>query len=96
MKRIEDDHDFRERVCAWLRANDVEPDRTPVDCDPTIADGRLTIRQWVTGPDGNHGRVIDPADPNRLLTETITVPVLVEPDEDIAAWLRPGCPTCGR
>lgn len=89
------DDQFRERVCAWLTANGVDPGNTPVDADPSIADGQLTLRQWVTGPNG-HGRVIDPSDPNRLLTKTITVPLLVEPEGDVAEWVRPRCPTCGR
>lgn len=88
-----DDDQFRAEVCDWLRANGIDPARTPIHCDASIADGMLTIRQKVQR-DGRD--VFDPADPNRILEETVTVPVVVEPSPDIAEWLRPRCPTCGR
>jgi len=87
---IEDDA-FRREVCDWLRANGIDPHRTPMNPDPSIADGRITIRQKVQ----RDGRdvILDGFD---VLKETITVPLLVEPEGDIAEWLRPRCSECGR
>lgn len=90
MSKIEDDYDFRQRVCLWLSANGVEPKRTPMYPNASISAGQLTIRQKVQH-DGH-----DVVDGHEILTEVITVPVLVEPDTEIAEWLRPKCPTCHR
>jgi hypothetical protein len=94
VSRVDDDFLFRQRVCRWLEANGVDPNKTPMQADASIADGRLTIRQKVRGPNG--GDQLDPSNPNEILTEVITVPVLVEPDKEVAEWLRPKCPACGR
>ncbi len=93
-----EDESFRQRVCRWLEANGVDPNKTPMQADASIADGRLTIRQKVTLPGTNGGLVdqLDPENPNEILTEVITVPVLVEPDKEVAEWLRPKCLACGR
>jgi site-specific recombinase len=93
---LPDDHAglaARRAVCHWLRANGVDPDITPLDPQASVSDGMLTILQKV-----RHGGsdVIDPDDPQRILTETITVPVVVEPTGLVATWLAPKCPTCGR
>lgn len=90
MNKIEDDYEFRQRVCLWLSANGVDPKRTPVHPDASIADGQLTLRQK-TQRKGH-----DVVDGNDILTHVITVPVLVEPDAEVAEWLRPTCPACGR
>jgi hypothetical protein len=93
-----DDDAARRQVCDWLRANGIDPARTPMHPQASIADGRLTIRQKVSrpGPNGGLADVIDPEDPNRILEETITVPVVVEPDGVVVTWLAPRCPACGR
>lgn len=95
---LEDDYAARQQVCGWLRANGVDPARTPMHPQASISDGQLTIRQKVSrpGPNGGLADVIDPANPNTILEETITVPVVVEPTGVVAAWLAPRCPTCGQ
>jgi hypothetical protein len=85
-----DDYDFRQEICAWLTANGIDPARTPMSPDATISDGRLTIRQKIQ----RNGH--DVAVAGEVPTETITVPLLVQPAPDIADWLRPSCPACGR
>lgn len=90
---LEDDAEAREEVCAWLRANGIDPARTPMYPQASISDGRLTIRQKVRR---NGHDVIDPEEPNRIMEETITVPVVVEPTGVVATWIAPRCPTCGR
>lgn len=96
---LDDDDAARREVCAWLRANGVDPARTPMEPDASVANGQLTIRQKVGRP-SEHADVLvdvrDPADPNRVLTETITVSVVVEPTGVVATWLALRCPTCGR
>jgi len=89
---LEDDYAAREQVCDWLRANGIEPARTPMYPDASINDGQITIRQFAL-VDGES--VPDPTG-DAVMTETITVPVQVEPTGIVATWLTPRCPTCGR
>jgi hypothetical protein len=84
LPRIEDEK-FRQRVCAWLRANGVDPARTPMYPQASIADGQLTLLQWAKGPDG---RTLLNETRTAMLEEAITVPVLVMPDHDVAEWLK--------
>ncbi|GIF08678.1 hypothetical protein [Actinoplanes siamensis] len=95
MRHPETDDDFRREVCDWFRANGVDPGRLRQDPQASIADGRLTFRRVVfrelTGTP-----MMDPAEPFEPLTEVVTVPLVVQPSADIAEWLRPKCPTCGR
>jgi hypothetical protein len=88
-----EDESFRREVCDWLTLNGVSPMLTPMDCRASVADGRLTILQKVQR-DGHD--VLNPADPNTLLTETLTVPVIVPAAGAVAKWLEPRCPICGR
>jgi hypothetical protein len=84
--------EFRREICAWLRANGVDPARTPMDPYASVADGVLTIRQKVS----REGRDVVLPGGLGVLAETITVPVVVAPDARVAEWLLPRCPTCGR
>jgi hypothetical protein len=87
------DGDARKAICNWLRANRVDPNITPADPRASIANGQLTILQKVR----RNGRdLIDPTRPNEILTETITVPVIVPPPAIVQIWLAPRCPSCGR
>lgn len=87
---LHEDHDFRREVCAWLVANGIEPARTPTDPHASIADGRITLLQKVQR--GGRDLVMW----GEAVKEAVTVPLLVEPSHDVAEWLRPKCPTCGR
>jgi hypothetical protein len=86
---------LRRQASAWFRANGVDTSRLPRDPGASIADGQLTFRQHVLS-ELTGTPMIDPADANRLATEVVTVPLLVEPSHDVAEWLRLKCPTCGR
>jgi hypothetical protein len=81
---------FRREICAWLTANGIDPHRTPMNPDATVADGRLTLRQKIQ----RDGR--DVVVGGEVPTETVTVPLRVAPPPDIADWLGPKCETCGR
>jgi hypothetical protein len=86
---------LRSQVIAWFRANGVDTSRLPQDPHASITNGQLTFRRWVLSePTGTP--MIDPDDRNRLLTETVTVPLVVPPPPDVETWLAPTCPTCGR
>jgi hypothetical protein len=82
-------------LCEWLVANDIDPHDVPRGAVLSIVDGRLTYERWhrseLTG-----SVQADPQDSSRLLTETVTVSLAVEPPSDVAKCLRPKCPTCGR
>ena|SRR5688572_197883 len=86
----------RDKVCDWLNANGINPAHTPEDPRASLsADGReLTLLQKVRHPDG--GDVIDPDNPNQIMTRTVTVPVIVAPDGLVRYWLAPRCSECGR
>jgi hypothetical protein len=90
MKDPMTDDDFRREVCDWFRANGLDPKTLPAQPQASITDGQLTSLRKVqrNGCDVIHQ--------GELLVETVTVPLVVEPSPDIAEWLRPRCPTCGR
>lgn len=86
------DDDFRQELIAWFRANDVNTKALPIEPNASIADGQLTFQSKVQ----RNGRDVINASGDDVLRETLSVPLLVEPSPDIAEWLRPKCPTCGR
>lgn len=87
-----EDEDFRREICDWLQANGISPRETPAEPHASIANGQITILHKVQR---NGCDVINPTR-DGVVTETITMPLLVEPSPDVAEWLRPRCPTCGR
>lgn len=64
-------------ICAWLRANGIEPNTVPISEVPTIADGRITCRVHT----GQHTGLGDPA------CRTIVVPLVEQPPAVLAHWL---------
>lgn len=92
-----DNEDFRKKVCAWLEANGLDPAATPVEPHASIANGMLTLLQKTRRRVAS-GRMADIVDTTGygILTHTISVPLLVEPDDEVRQWLQPKCPTCGR
>jgi hypothetical protein len=86
------DEDFRREVCDWLRANNIDPRVVPVEPNLSVADGRITLLCKVQ----RDGRDVIAPNGYEVLTETVTVPLLVAPEGDVAEWVRPRCPTCGR
>jgi hypothetical protein len=95
-EHTDEHHDLLVRsVIAWFRANGVDARHLPRDSHASIADGRLTFRRFVLS-ELTGTPMLDPVESNRLATEVVTVPLLVEPSPDVAEWLRPKCPTCGQ
>jgi hypothetical protein len=92
MRHPEDDFEFRQEICTWLEANGISPRSTPMNPDASIANGTLTIRQKVQ----RDGRDVLDSTGYGILSEVVSVPVIVEPSPAVAEWLRPKCPTCGR
>lgn len=92
-RSVEEDDSFRREVCDWLEANGVSARYTPLDCRASVVDGYLTLLQMVQR-DGHD--LLDPDNPNEILKEALTVPVVVPAQGDVAEWLRPRCPECGR
>jgi hypothetical protein len=93
-ERLHDDTNFRDAVCAWVRANGIDPADVPPNTRASIVDGQLTITIRVKSAKGHH--VIDPGDEEQMLTTTVTVPVKVPPSHDVELWLAPRCSECGR
>jgi hypothetical protein len=93
-ERVEKDELFRDRLIGWLALNGINADHVPHGEQPSIVDGQLTLRMYTLSAAG--GQQIDPLDDTRCLTHTVTVPVTVEPDAEVASWLTPPCSSCGR
>lgn len=91
-ERIRTDEPFRERVLDWLRGNGIDPNQIPAHERPTLVDGRLTTRMFLLNAEGR--KQFAPSD--EILTHTVTLPIENEPTGDVATWLAPRCPTCGR
>jgi hypothetical protein len=68
------DYEYRERICAFLRANGVDPGRVPVDAYASICDGQLTV-DILADVGGYSAR------------RTIAVPLVVPPVGDVENWL---------
>lgn len=92
-QRAGEDEQFRDRLLNWLNANNINPHTVPASERPTIADGQITLRLMVCGVNG-----VPQVDPlsNTVLTRTVTLPVIVEPDGTVQEWLKPRCSGCGR
>jgi hypothetical protein len=93
-ERARTDELFRDKLLAWLAANGIDGRHVPHGERPSLADGQLTLRMFLLSQQGR--QQIDPLDDTRCLTHTVTVPVVVDPDPDVASWLIPPCPSCGR
>lgn len=91
--KVRDDATFRDRLLAWLLANGIDGRYVPAGERPSLADGNLTLRMFTLTESGH--RQFDPVS-DEALTHVATVPVLVDPDDEVSAWLTPPCPTCGR
>lgn len=85
---------FREQLLDWLRANDINPNHVPAGERPSLVDGQLTLRMHTLTANGT--RQLDPVHDDQVLTHTVTVPMVVEPNAQVARWLTPPCPACGR
>lgn len=84
---------LREQVLKWLVANEIDPGRIPSVPHMTLDGDRLTTDQKVQ-KDGRDQ--IDPATMNSVARETVTYTITVPPPPDVATWLLPRCPECGR
>lgn len=91
--RVRDDALFRARLCDWLRANGINPNQVPPNERPSLVDGKLTLQLQTLSAKGNPQ--IAP-DGETILTHTVTVPMVLPPDGEIARWLVPPCTKCGR
>lgn len=82
---------LRGPICAWLRANGLDPNRIPTYAMITIGDGKITTDQLPDGP-------VKVTPDGRVVYETITVPLIEQPPAEIAEALRlhPRCSECGR
>lgn len=85
-ERVYADEGLRNKLLAWLNSNGVNGHHVPIDARPSLADGQLTIEVHTLNEAGRPQ--IDPADETRLLTHSVTVPVIVQPDADVQTWLR--------
>lgn len=81
-----------EEICAWLRANGLDPRVVCAEANASVSDGQLTLLCKVQH-DGH-----DVLNPERtdVMRETVTLPVVVPPPPIVEIWLAPKCPTCGR
>jgi hypothetical protein len=83
--------ELREHILAWLEANGIDYRDIPAEPQMSLTDGTLTtlVRQR-----GSGGQLLIVGD--YIENTTATFPITVEPPADVAAWLMPRCPTCGR
>jgi hypothetical protein len=65
----------RERLCAWVQANDLDPKVIPMGSTIRVESDSVTVEEYAFDADGKMMR--DPHDPNSALRTTRTVPLLV-------------------
>lgn len=90
---LKDGSELWKNVLAWLRANGIRPEDIPTDPTMTIDGERLTTDVFMRGSEGQKLFTPDGMGLERA-TRTYTISVPAPPD--VAEWLRPRCPTCGR
>jgi uncharacterized protein YfaT (DUF1175 family) len=84
---------LRQHVIDWLAANGINANLIPRDPYMTLVGDQLTTDEQVRNAAGH--KQLDPVTEQvarKIVTYTITVP----PPPDVAEWLLPRCPTCGR
>jgi hypothetical protein len=91
--RLRNDEAFHAQVFDWLTAHGIDPRTVPMSARASIADGKLTIPVKIASVRGSD--VIEPFE-DQVATSTKTVPVIVEPNDDVKLWLVPRCESCGR
>lgn len=89
---LRDDRQFRDQLCDWLSANGLDPAEIPQDATITIGHSGITTEVKTRNPDGTDVFT----QTGDIVTDTVTVPLAVDPPPLVRAWLRPTCPTCGR
>ncbi|MFJ8146588.1 hypothetical protein ACIQ6R_16175 [Streptomyces sp. NPDC096048] len=81
-----------EDLCAWVRANGIDPDLVPIEHDLTIADTPdgpvIRYRAYVTEEGGT--KLVDPNRSGQPLMEEHTTPLVVEPPNDWPVYMQPG------
>lgn len=86
--------DLRGHVLEWLRANEIDLRRIPADPHMTLVGDQLTTDEKLQNANGEDQ--IAPDLPDRVQRKTVTYTISVPPPPDVAEWLLPRCPTCGR
>lgn len=84
--------EFREQICAWLRANGLDPGDIPIGASVIVSDHWITTMVWQRDAQGD--RKMNPTTGEPVLGG-VTVPMLVPPEGDVANWVMPCGPTCG-
>jgi hypothetical protein len=74
----------RDNICAWLRANGIDPKSVPEGARPSLIGDQLTIDLYVRNAAGRM-MVVGAA----VARTTATVTVAAPPPPDVARWLRP-------
>lgn len=78
---------MRQRLCDWLRANDVDPNNIPEGAPLSFAGGRLTAEVFVRDAQGKLQRAFGG---DELRRETATFTMSTPPPADVARWMQGG------
>lgn len=84
--------DLREHILAWLRANGIDPNIVPAEPYMTLDGDRMTTDVYQLDDSGH--KMIAPG--KDKLARTVATFTVTPPPADVAEWLRPRCPECGR
>lgn len=89
------DH-LREQVCAWFRANNINPNMVLRSAPIALSDGAIRYTVWDSGdladetnmdPDHIPGVYLDEVT-GEVIKATRATPTTVEPDAVVRAWLE--------
>jgi len=75
---------LRDQVCAWLRANGIDPGRIPIDSTLTRSGDQLTFDVYARGADGK--LIFSRSGKNELERASETRTITVEPPPAVVAW----------
>lgn len=79
------DNELREEICAWLRANGVDPADIPMDVRMTLGERWVSTDVFVRGPGGG---ILLTAACDDVQLETRRFVVNVPPAGRVLEWLR--------
>lgn len=78
-------HEFRDLVCSWLRANGIDPGDVPAESPIHLVGGQLIVTVWTR--DAGGGLSLDPSTGRPWSREQVA-PLKVAPPDDVIEWLR--------
>lgn len=74
---------IRQKICTWLRANQIDPDQVPITARPRVRDGQITIAMV-----DRQALAANLTQGSEVPTAEATMLMLTAPTGVVAKWCR--------